>query len=253
MKKLFFFLVITFCHFVIIAKPNYNNGNGTIIFETVEGNKKTEIRKCEMAIIIGSEIADSSKIIYDDYKTCNEIGKLESGDSIQILEICTIKFSEKPSDKWGFPYGERWYKIKIKELIGWIHISISSVENYNDPYYENRFEILDTFELNGKRINARKLNQIVTVWESLNIRNLPDVKNTSVIYTIRPGEEDPYQTNVEVIAISEDKETIDNITDYWLKIKYKDYEGWIFGGYTTVERGGAKYYFPEVFIKSELD
>ncbi len=88
MKKLFFFLFITFCRFSIIAVPNYNNGNGTIIFETVEGNKKTEIRKCEMAIIIGSEIADSSKIIYDDYKTCNEIGKLESGDSIQILEIC---------------------------------------------------------------------------------------------------------------------------------------------------------------------
>ena len=253
MKKIFFILTLILLHsFVLYALPNYNNGNGTIIFEEVEGNKKTEIRKCEMKIVIGDELNNDSKIIYDDYKTCNEMGRLKTGDNVQILEMCTIKFMEKPSDRWGNPYGERWYRIQSEQLSGWVHRSISSVENQSDPYYGNRFEILDTFNLNGRKINVRKLEQVVTVWENLNIRNLPDVSNTSILYTIRPGETDPYQTNVDVIAISDEKVTVDGRSDYWLKINYKDYEGWIFGGYASVERGGPKYYLPENFIYEDF-
>ena len=251
MKKFILLLLLIFNHFVLFAAPNYNNGNGTILFESVEGNKKTVVRKCEMEVTIGEKLGKKSRIIYDDYNTCVEIGKIEPGDRVKILEICTIKFSEKPSDRWGDPYGERWYKIQINGITGWIHISISSIENIYDPYYDNRFEILETLNVNGKLVNVRKNNQKVTLWENLNIRNLPDVNNTLVLHTVRPRET-PEQDNVEVIAMTDERVTIDNRSDYWLKIKYKEYEGWIFGGYASVERGGAKYYLPHVLIWEEL-
>jgi hypothetical protein len=40
--------------------------------------------------------------------------------------------------------------------------------------------------------------------------------------------------------------------DRWLKISYQGTEGWIFGGYTDVERGGPKYYLPETIIDWHL-
>ena len=40
--------------------------------------------------------------------------------------------------------------------------------------------------------------------------------------------------------------------DYWLKIKYEDYTGWIFGAYIDIERGGPKYYIPEDVIEFGL-
>lgn len=253
MKKSFFIFSLLLVHsFALYSFPNYNNGNGTILFEEVEGNKKTEIRKCEMKIVIGDELSNDSKIIYDDYKTCNEIGRLKSGDNVQIFEICTIKFSEKLSDWWGNPYGERWYRIQSEQLSGWVHRSISSGDSRSDPYYDNRFEIIETIKINGRKTNVRRLNQFVTIWENLNIRNLPDVSNTSVLYTIRPGKTDPFQTNVDVIAISNEKITIDGRSDYWFKINYKDYEGWIFGGYASVERGGPKYYLPEIYVYEDF-
>ena len=68
------------------------------------------------------------------------------------------------------------------------------------------------------------------------------------MYIIRPGKTDPVQTNVEVVAMTQEKETIDGKSDFWLKIKYKDYEGWIFGGYASIERGVPKYYIPENIV-----
>lgn len=96
------------------------------------------------------------------------------------------------------------------------------------------------------------MDQTLSVWENLNIRNKPGTENTKVIYTIRPRDTDPVQSNVDVIAMTQEKETIDGKTDYWLKIKYKNYEGWIFGGYASAERGGPKYYIPENTVIFDL-
>ena len=253
MKKRIFILGLALLYsFVLYAAPNYNNGNGTILFEEIKGNKKTEIRKLEMEITETYSLNDESKIIYDDYKTCKEIGRINSNSAIKTFEICTIHFTENPSDRWGNPYGERWYKIQSGKLIGWIYVKIQSKESFSDPFYNNRFEIIDILDINGKKTNVRKQDQIVSVWENLNIRNLPTTKNSSVLYTIHPGNTDPIQTNVNVIGMSDERINIDGKSDYWLKIKYKDYEGWIFGGYTSVERGGPKYYIPEWFAESDF-
>ena len=58
--------------------------------------------------------------------------------------------------------------------------------------------------------------------------------------------------NVEIIAMTDEDVTIDNLTNNWLKIKYKGYEGWIFAGYASVERGWPSYYLPHVLIWEEL-
>lgn len=52
---------------------------------------------------------------------------------------------------------------------------------------------------------------------------------------------------------TEETETIDGLTDHWLKIEYASNKyGWIFGGYASVERGGPKYYIPEAMIIFDL-
>jgi hypothetical protein len=75
----------------------------------------------------------------------------------------------------------------------------------------------------------------------------PGLKNTNIISQI--SNPDRPQWVVEVIAATEEEETINGKTDRWLKINYKGTEGWIFGGPASVERGGPKYYIPENLIE----
>ena len=52
---------------------------------------------------------------------------------------------------------------------------------------------------------------------------------------------------------TEETETIDGLTDHWLKVEYEPGKfGWIFGGYASVERGGPKYYIPEKTVIFDL-
>ena len=252
MKKSLFLIILLTLAQLIFANPNYNNGNGTIIFSQNQDGVKTTIRKCEIdSIIIGDLLADKNRNIYSNYNFSKKIGKLNDNDAIKILEVCTIEYLNKPKDKWGNPSGELWYKIIYNDIEGCIWVSPSALGEGEDPYFNNNYEVLEEIN-NGKKWTVRKLNQVVSVWENLNIRDNPGTEKTNVIYTIRPRETDPFQTNVDVIAITEEKETIDGKTDYWLKIKYKNYEGWIFGGYASVERGGPKYYLPEAMIDFDL-
>ena len=252
MKKSLFLIILLALAQLIFANPNYNNGNGTIIFSQNQDGVKTTIRKCEIdSIIIGDLLADKNRNIYSNYNFSKKIGKLNDNDAIKILEVCTIEYLNKPKDKWGNPSGELWYKIIYNHIEGCICVSPNALGEEKDPYFNNNYEVLEEIN-NGKKWTVRKLNQVVSVWENLNIRDNPGTEKSNVIYTIRPRETDPFQTNVDVIAITEEKETIDGKTDYWLKIKYKNYEGWIFGGYASVERGGPKYYLPEAMIASDL-
>lgn len=60
MKKfvLFLSIIFAFSHLSFAEqKPNYNNANGTIIFEKEENDTKMIIRKCEVEVTIG-DLAD---------------------------------------------------------------------------------------------------------------------------------------------------------------------------------------------------
>jgi hypothetical protein len=90
----------------------------------------------------------------------------------------------------------------------------------------------------------------------IDIHARPGVVDTEVISQIIPQLE-PFPPGngwrvipmlLEVIAATEELETIDGITDKWLKIEHDGVIGWIFGGYTFINRGGLKYYTPEGLI-----
>ncbi len=117
------------------------------------------------------------------------------------------------------------------------------------------WSILDLPELRTTGWSERRLVQWLAVWENLNVRDMPGLENSTVIYTIRPrddGDSNP-QYNVETLALTEQQETIDGKKAPWVKIEYiKGKFGWVFGGYTTVERGGPKYTIPEAQLKFSL-
>jgi hypothetical protein len=98
------------------------------------------------------------------------------------------------------------------------------------------------------------IHQIVAYWgyDNLNIRNNPGTIGTKVISKITPPGDISSQINLDVLEVTEETETIEGKTDRWLKIIYNGVEGWIFGGYTSVERGGPKYFTPEYIIAFEL-
>lgn len=209
MKKIdSIFLILAICSTGLFANPNYKNGNGTIISSTNENGIKKTVRKCEMADIeIGDLLDEKHRDIYSDCNKENKIGKLKDNDIIDIRKICVIEYLNKPKDKWNNYVCDVWYEIKMDNISGWINIDRS------DPYSDNKYEILEEIN-NGKKWTVRKLNQVVSVWENLNIRDRPGTSRSKVVHTIRPGKDDPVQTNVDVIAITEEKETIDGITDY---------------------------------------
>ena len=54
MKKILISAIALLCFSALVyAVPNYNNGNGTIMFESEYNGVKTVIRKCELEVTIG--------------------------------------------------------------------------------------------------------------------------------------------------------------------------------------------------------
>ena len=147
---------------------------------------------------------------------------------------------------------ELWYNIKSDTMEGWICIYSGYTAFFRDPYFDNRYEILEVIESAGKKWTVRSLNGVVSIYVNLRIRDKPGTSGTNVVYTIRPGTTDPRQTTVDVIAITEEREKIDGKNDYWIKISYGDLTGWIFGGYAASERGGPKYDIPEYMVDFDL-
>ena len=104
---------------------------------------------------------------------------------------------------------------------------------------------MQNINIGEKSWTIRKMAyQRVAVFERLNIRDKPGLIDTKVISKIIPTYENS-QINLYVSEVTEERETIDGITDRWLRINYNGINGWVFGGYTSVERGGYKYYNKE--------
>lgn len=255
MKKCFFIAIILFLiSSFTFAIPNYNNGNGTIISESNINNVKIIIRKCTVEVTIGDLLREQNRIIFDGYLRGKEIAILKDNDKVSVLEICSIEYLDKPKDQWGNPQGELWYKIQKAEVTGWIHISLTTLGKYTDPYYNNRYEIIEQIDSSGKKWTIRSMDQTVSVWEKLNVRDKPGLGGGKLflLHDFEEGTRSP-QENYTVFAMTEETETIDGKTDHWLQIEYAPGKyGWIFGGYASVERGGPKYYIPENTVVFDL-
>ena len=231
--------------------PDYQGGNGTILTYAESDWVRKIIRKCELDVTIGGMLDDEGRTVYESFAKKSAIGLLQDGDRVSILQQCTLEYLQEPKSEYGSERGDLWYKLRLADgSDGWICTNDEYLYSMV-PYYGNSYELLGTVRSGGKKWTVRKLHQTLSVFEKLNIRDKPGLGG-SVLYTIRPGESDPAQTNVQVTAVTEEEDTVDGITDRWVRVSYGDCEGWIFGGYTSAERGGPKYYIPEQLIAFDL-
>ena len=249
MKKMIFFLIFVNIILLVYSQPNYANGNGTIIRVENIGNTTRTFRRHHQRIQIKEILyingypADNLFIYTNPEINNNEvINKLEYGDIINIEQILEINE--------GNNYFV-WLNIyKNNGINGWFFCGEN--RQYSPrvcvPYYNNRWEILERISINNRIWTVRNLNnQRVSVWQIINMRDNPGLVDTNVISQIFPSN-NSWTLFVEVIAATEEIETIEGKTDRWLKINHNGIEGWIFGGYVDVERGGVKYYIPEDMI-----
>lgn len=254
MKKSILLIILFSISQVVFSTPNYKDGNGTIITSSEENGVKTTIRKCIINNIkVGDLLKENNRTIYENYTFNKSIGKLKDNDNINVLEVCTIEYLNKPKSRWGSPAGELWYKIQLENTVGCICKSPESLGEFTDPYYDNRYEIIEEIQT-SKKWTIRKLKQGISVWVRLNVRDKPglDGKKVFLLHNFEEGTRSP-QENHDIVAITEETETIDGLTDHWLKIEYEPGKfGWIFGGYASVERGGPKYYIPEKTVIFDL-
>jgi hypothetical protein len=246
--------IIIFVVFINISIPifsqahDYANGNGTIIDSKIFENIQWTIRKHIQTVITG-DLADESILTIFDKPSLNfngrVIGHIKLNENIMIKQVAETEIN-----------GEyfSWLFVNVNNMAGWIFYGKYDLNSasYSSPYYNNRWEIVDRIKINNKIWTCRRMNnQLISIWTVLNIRDKPGVIDTNIISKIIPSQDNP-QINVVIIEATEEKETIDNKTDLWLKIKYKNIVGWIFGGYASVERGGPKYNTPESLIDFEL-
>ena len=246
MKKnillIFFFLIVSISF--TYADENYNDGNGTLVYNSLSEEKSIEIRKFEIKNV---EIADqlvNKNSVYKNYEKSDPIGTLEwwVEKKMDIHEICSIKYIGK-TNSWNQQLGELWIKISTKKISGWICI----YDNwYKNPYENSNYEYLGKIQSGNKIWNIRRLNQWISVWTNLNIRDKPGLSGNKISLIKYEGP----QLTYNVVEITEESEIIDGINDRWVKIEYeKGKYGWVFGGYVSVERGGPKYMIPENEIK----
>jgi hypothetical protein len=227
---------------------NYANGNGTIVETKIIERVTWVFRRHIQNIKIGDLADDENLNIYDKPVLGNGtiIGRLKLGDDINITQVAETIIAN---------YYYYCVNISTNNINGWIFCGKYNYDfaEFSVPYFNNRWEITKKLSIGGKSWTIRKMiSQLVSIWVVLNIRDNPGLIDTKVISKIIPPEIGGPQINLNVIEATEENETIDGLTDRWLRIKYNGVEGWIFGGYVSVERGGPKYHTPESIIYFDL-
>ena len=239
-------VLLCLCTTMFFSVGNYQGGNGTVISRITDEKQTIEIRKLEISNVkAGDMLADRDNIIYDSYTTQNPLGELEWWrERFNIHKVCSIEFQEK--DPWGQPLGEMWLEISTQKLTGWICCN----DRYPSTLYtDNKYAIIETIATASQTWTVRKLEQLFTIWETVDIMDMPGLQGNKIHTFQYTG----LQSNFSSIAITEEMETIDGKTDYWVKIEYEDGKyGWVFGGALSVERGGPKYLIPETELKFML-
>ena len=245
MKKAILFLAgLLACNISSFSESNnYLDGNGTVVETMTVTSETWTVRKHIQRVQIGDLAQERSLQIYSEHSDRSRvIGRLKVGDFVNISRVAEAITKDEYSV---------WLQIATdKNISGWIFFGSYSNEyaQFSDPYYHNRWEVIGYFKASKSWTIRRMFYQHVAVWEVLNIRDKPSLKDTKVISKIVPPENGNPQVNLDVTEATEETETIDGRNDRWLKISYHGIEGWIFGGYVDVARGGPKYFTPESII-----
>lgn len=190
---------------------------------SIEHNQKVEIGGMASAenLIVWSNPFEESK---------QEIYKINLGDVIEIKKI--IKF-------YNNELLEIWFKVITPDSSeGWMYYG------NNDPYENGCWNIIEKIKIDSKIFTVRKLEQGLSVFIDSTIYNYPSVVGTDIVAIIKL-QENEYMRNVELLAITEETDTVDDHTFNWVKIVDSNGNvGWIFGNVLSAERGGPLFYTP---------
>lgn len=226
------------------SKPSgYDNGNGTVLgTETIDGVEWT-YRKHYQTVILGNWAPEQSSVIHETHSSVSPVT-----EELQFEQLISV--DRVASAYYGDRY-EIWLRVSTDDtLSGWIFLADGNQEEaeYGDPYYNNRWEIIDSFGFFQPLTVCKMNGDIVSAWGEAELKAKPGW-NARVTNTVSS----PYgQINFSVLAMCTPPVTVDGVTDYWLLVSYEGKEGWIFGGETDVERGGPKYYTPMSIIDFRL-
>jgi len=106
----------------------------------------------------------------------------------------------------------------------------SNTKNKKTRYYLISLKLLSNdiqtncTEIDRVNVNGYNVLDAVVNDDHVNIRNLPNI-NGKVIDKLYKGKA------IQAIEISDSIEKINDFEDYWIKIKYNNIEGWIYGYY----------------------
>ncbi len=227
-KKLFLILLLIFFTTVVYSQAK-DIRNGTII----EQDDYKLVRKHEQEVIIDYSAQDFQKVVYDDPIKKNKIDNLQEKQKIQITQLIIIDNEET------------WLKIKYNQNEGYILFS----KSYYDLYHSNEWMPVAEIQSGSKIFHTVKCTQGFLVQTHLRIRDKPGLDGTKIGLIEGSHYKD---VSVETIEVTEEEETIDEMTDRWAKVEYNGITGWVFGGYLVIERGGYKYHVPELMIYGAL-
>ena len=223
-----------------IYQYNYANGNGTIVNQTYNTNNKIIIRKHEDRFKIYPSTMrpyEINEIIaYNEpFLNSNELFRLKDGDYVTTIQIAFVEYLINNIN------ASSWVKIIDDDnRIGWL-----DMDEQRDFYNDGVWSIIEALNINNKDWTIRKLTGGVSTNTTLNVRDNPGIIETSILFQLIPQENKHNYVSLSILAVTEETDTIDGITDRWLYIEDdKNRVGWIFGGYTDVERGGPKYRIP---------
>ena len=203
--------------------------NGTVI----EKDSRKIVRKHEQQLVIDYSASDFQLVIYDNPIKKNQIGNLQRKQEITIKQI--IFLDEK----------ETWFKIEYDNKEGYILYS----SFINDPYKNDVWLPVEEIKSGSKTYHTKKYASTYFVYTNLRIRDKPGLEGTKI--GLIEATHSKYAT-VKTKEVTEEKETIDGITERWAKIEYNGITGWVFGGYLEIERGGPKFITPEWDIEMSL-
>ncbi len=229
-------IVITFILFSILAKINAQSSekiNGTVLEKSNINNHTLVSKKHEQKLTLDYSASDYQLILYNNPIEKVKISDLQRKQEIIIKEIVFV--DEK----------ETWFKINIFETTGYILYS----NRIDDPYKDNFWMPTGIIQSGSKTFHTLKCSQSFLVYTNLRIRDKPGLNGNKI------GLIEANHTNyasVKTMEVTEEKETIDGITERWAKIEYKGITGWVFAGYLEYERGGPRFFTPESSIEMTL-
>jgi len=140
------------------------------------------------------------------------IDSLYNNDIVEVIEYSTH------SDYYKGNYS-KWAKIKKDNVTGWVF-----------GFYLSEVDESDEVKRNDDRISyLSKGADLYVKADILRVRDAPDDLST-VLFSLQNKDK------VEITDIEDEEVTLGGKRSKWVKIKYLDYDGWVFGAFLSKDR-----------------